>query len=86
MDVKFSKDKYMRRMNGDDNAVDREREVAITCSICRRFHNIRLLRCRTLLSYFRFLISLTETFSFGWSSSLASSASPSFPSYTPDRS
>lgn len=33
-------------MNDDDNddAVDREREMAITCSIFQRFHNIRLSR------------------------------------------
>lgn len=58
---------------GMDDAVDREREMAITCSIFRRFHNIRLAegrapRAATLLSPIsdpRRLISLTETFPFG---------------------
>lgn len=73
MDVKFPE--YMRGMDDDnDNAVDREREVAITCSIFRRFHNIRLARRVRDVAPFcpisdpRRLISLTETFSFGWSS------------------
>jgi len=81
----------MRRMNGDDNAVDREREVAITCSIFRRFHNIRLSRCRTLLSYFRsskanfpdrdIFVRLVQ---FGFLSHPR--LPPSLPSYPPNRS
>lgn len=56
----------------DDDAVDREHEMAIACSIFRRFHNIHLARgggavpfC--LISDPRRLISLTETFPFQFS-------------------